>query len=77
MVVNKIAIIYMNLNQNQEPKTYYDLQKSLELGPILKIRLRSALRIIFTVCVSYVGFIESLLHLRTVVTIRLILKPSF
>jgi len=24
MVVNKIAIIYMNLNQNQEPKTYYD-----------------------------------------------------
>lgn len=61
-VVNKIAIIYMNLNQNNKSKSNNDYQKSHEPGLISKIRLRSALRITFAVGVSYVGFLESLLY---------------
>ena len=70
MVVNKIAIIDMNLNSNQKSKSNNDYQKSLKPGPISKIRLRSALRIPFAIGVSYIGFIGSLLYSRTVVTIR-------
>ena len=73
MVVNKIDFFYMNTNQNHKSKSNNDYQKSHEPGPISKIRLRSALRITFAVGVSYVGFLESLLYLRTVVTIRLFL----
>ena len=76
-MANIVAIVSMHLDSNQKSKSNKDYQQSLEPGPISKIRLRSALRITFAIGVSYVGFIESSRHSRTVVTIRLFLKSIF